>query len=342
MKTHPLPNANDADKIRIEALDGTGFPHTLAAWLERDLSDPVRVMGEWLTTTSRIIVSAPTGLGKTNWVMALGLHAAAAKDFLHWHAHGKFSVLYVDGEMSRLLLKKRLKDATRRLGINPNDVVFYALSHEDIPDFQPLNSDAGRKFVLDFIKTKGGVDLAIFDNVMALTTGDMKDEESWQQTLPLVTQLTALKVGQIWIHHTGYNKEHGYGTSTREWRMDTVMLFTEQKRPDTDVSFSLTFTKARERTPETKRDFQDVSIALVNNEWICTEAKESRKRPSPLGRKFLQALHNAFAGGKKIRVETWQAISVDDWLAECTKLGLIDREAKPHSAARYFPNTNLS
>jgi RecA-family ATPase len=129
-------------------------------------------MGEWLTTTSRIIVSAPTGLGKTNWVTALGLHAAAGVPFIRWQTHRKFRVLYIDGEMSRRLLKRRLKEAGRRLGVDPNDVVFYPLSHEDIPDFQPLNSEVGRKFVLDFIKTKGGVDLAIFDNIMALTSGD--------------------------------------------------------------------------------------------------------------------------------------------------------------------------
>jgi AAA domain len=332
VKNHPPPDPNDAARFRIETLDGIGFLHTLLDWLDRDLSEPVRIMGEWLTTTSRVIVSAPTGLGKTNWVIALGLHAAAGVNFLRWRAYGKFRVLYIDGEMSRRLLRKRLKDAARRLNINPNDVVFYPLSHEDIPDFQPLNSEAGRKFVLDFIKKKGGVDLAIFDNIMALTTGDMKDEESWQQTLPLVSQLTAQEVGQIWVHHTGYNKDHGYGTSTREWRMDTVMLFAEQQRPDTDVSFSLKFTKARERTPETRRDFDEISIALLNDEWTCSTAPGKRKEPSPLGKKFLDALQNAFADGRKIQHQSWQAITADEWEAECAKRGLIDLDGKCNSA----------
>jgi len=39
------------------------------------------------------------------------------------------------------------------------------------------------------------------------------------------------------------------------------------KREDTDVSFSLSFIKARERTPTTRFDFQDVKIALVNDRW---------------------------------------------------------------------------
>jgi AAA domain len=328
---HSPPHAKDAGKIQIEELDGIGFPHTLIDWLDRDLEEPQRILGDWLTTTSRVIINAPTGLGKTNFALAMGIHAAAGKDFLHWRAHGKFRVLYIDGEMSRRLLKKRLKDAVRRLG-GPPDVVFYSLSHEDIPDFQPLNSEAGRKFVLDFIKTKGGVDLAIFDNVMALAPGDMKEEESWQQTLPLVTQLTAREVGQIWIHHTGHNKERGYGTSTREWRMDTSMLLTEQKRPDTDVSFGLTFAKARERTPETRRDFGEITIALLNDEWTFSGASQKRKQPSPKARKFLDALRNAFVGAEKHHFQAVEAIKIGAWQAECARVGLIDLDAKRDSA----------
>jgi hypothetical protein len=46
-----------------------------------------------------------------------------------------------------------------------------------------------------------------------------------------------------------------YGTKTREWQMDTVIHLEKADRPDTDVSFKLTFRKARERTPETRSDF---------------------------------------------------------------------------------------
>ena len=61
--------------------------------------------------------------------------------------------------------------------------------------------------------------------------------------LPLVTALTANGIGQLWVHHTGHDTTKGYGTKTREWQMDTVIHLTEITRPDTDVSFSLTFPK---------------------------------------------------------------------------------------------------
>src|SRR5262249_26010862 len=83
---------------------------TLAQWAERELPEPDFLMGSWLHTASRVLLYADTGLGKTIWAMALGMHASAGKRFLHWHAHRPCKVLYVDGEMSRRLYKRRLID----------------------------------------------------------------------------------------------------------------------------------------------------------------------------------------------------------------------------------------
>jgi hypothetical protein len=304
------------------------IPHKLSEWLKRDLPPPERIMGEWLTKTSRVLISAPTGLGKTNFVMALGAHAAAGHDFLHWKAHGGFRVLYFDGEMSRQLLKERAADVVRRLGVAPE--TFYLLSHEDIPDHQPLNTPAGKEFILNFIEKIGGVDLGIFDNVMALTAGDMKDEVAWQETLPLVMEVTKDNIGQIWVHHTGHDQTRSYGTKTREWRLDTVALLTEEKRPDTDVSFGLTFTKARARRPNTRADFEDVTIALVNDQWTGTGAPDRKAELSPNAARFLDALHNAFSESEKVKFQSWSAITMDAWETECVTLGLIDK-TKPAS-----------
>ena len=119
--------------------------------------------------------------------------------------------------------------------------------------------------------------------------------------------------------------------------MDTAMLLTEQPRADTDASFSLTFTKARERTPETRRDFEDVTIALLHDQWTYSAAPSKKSEgPSPVGKKFLDALQNAFSDSEKIQVQTWKAIKMDAWKAECVRLRLIDPEAKPGSARALF------
>src|SRR5262249_6130470 len=118
-------------------------PLTLAWWDDRDLPEPTFMCGRWLTTTSRVIVNAPTGLGKSMWTLGLGMAIAAQRDFLHWKAAERpFRVLYIDGEMSNRLLRDRLRDERRRLGCRPE--TFYALSHEDI-QLQPLNTPGGQK-----------------------------------------------------------------------------------------------------------------------------------------------------------------------------------------------------
>ena len=94
---------------------------------------------------------------------------------------------------------------------------------------------------------------------MSLVAGEMKEEEPWRQTIPFQHSLTKRKIGQVWLHHTGHDENKSYGTKTREWQLDLVMHMTEVKRPDTDVSFTLTFPKARERTPENRRDLEEVT-----------------------------------------------------------------------------------
>ena len=92
---------------------------TLAEWAARDLPKPDFIMGNWLTTTSRVFAFADTGLGKTMLAMAIGMAAAAGKDFLHWRGVRPAKVLYIDGEIHRRLFKRRLADEALRLGVAP-------------------------------------------------------------------------------------------------------------------------------------------------------------------------------------------------------------------------------
>ena len=47
-------------------------------------AEPDYILGKWLTTTSRSILNAPTGAGKTNFAVAMAAHMSAGVDFLHW------------------------------------------------------------------------------------------------------------------------------------------------------------------------------------------------------------------------------------------------------------------
>jgi hypothetical protein len=167
--------------------------------------------------------------------------------------------------MSSRLLRQRLIDEARRLGVAPE--MFYALSHEDVPNFAPLNTVQGQALVDALIEKLGGVDVIEFDNTMSLIAGDHREEEGWRQTMPWVRSLTRRGVGQIWVHHTGHDETRTYGTKTREWQMDTVIHLKPVKRADTGVSFEVEFRKARERTPSTQNEFKTARVALVNDKW---------------------------------------------------------------------------
>lgn len=335
----PVTNPHDyGEAPQPRLIDLTNVPLLIGEWLERDLPDPDFLVGQVLSTTSRIIINAETGLGKTNFVLAAFAHIGAGRDFLHWRCPRPRSVLFVDGEMSRRLLKQRAEDAVRRLGVVPGKL--HLLSKEDVEGFPPLNSEAGRNAlnaVIERIEQRSGehLDAIGFDNIMSLLVGEMKEEQPWQQALPLVWDLTRRNIGQVWVHHTGHDVSHGYGTKTREWGMDTVMHLTEAKRPDADVNFVLKFAKARERTPLNRRDFQEVTIALVNDEWVCSAAIDTKKPPSPTGHKFLLALRNVFACGETVPYESWKATRLDRWQAECTRIGLIE-DGNGNSARALF------
>jgi hypothetical protein len=241
---------------------------TLAYWLQRDTPPPDFMLGELVSTSSRILMAAPTGLGKTNFVIAKGVAIAAGDRWLHWKAgESPRKVLLIDGEMPKRVLRRRLEDAVRRRGGDAPDT-FFIISRDDFPDeMPPLNTEAGQKFVERFIEAIGGVDLIVFDNIQALLLGDMKDELPWQETLPWVRDLTRRNIGQIWVHHTGHDETHSYGTKTREWQLDTVILLERVEIPDTDIAFRLSFIKSRERTPENRRDYEPVLVTLAADQW---------------------------------------------------------------------------
>jgi hypothetical protein len=319
-------------KIEIATLP----PLTLSEWRDRDLPDPDFIMGYWLTTTSRVLLTAATGLGKTNFGIALAIRIAAGLAFLHWLARRSVRVLYIDGEMSRRLLRQRVLDEAQRLGESPT--TFFALSHEDIPDFKPLNTIEGQAWLNAFIEKIGGIDLIILDNIMCLTVGDMKDPEPWQQTIPWVKALTKSGIGQVWIHHTGHDETRSYGDKSREWQMDTVVHLDAVKRDDTDVSFSMAFKKARERTPTTRFDFQDVKIALVNDQWEHELTQTQRPdKISPQASRALDALHNVIAGDRAVSLTGGRrAAARDVWMDELALLGMVDLQEKAHSARTLF------
>jgi hypothetical protein len=296
-------------------------PLTVDEWMNRDLPPPDRLLGEWLTTTSRVYVSADTGLGKTSLGMAITAHPGAGLDFLHWRCHRRARVLYIDGEMSRRLFKRRIDEAVTRLGAPSPGARF--LSKEDIEIFPPLNTPTGLAFLTQIIDSSGGIDLIIFDNIMALLVGDQKDELSWNAILPLLSALTKRDIGQLWIDHTGHDATRGYGSKTKVWRMDTSIHLTAVERADTDISFQLEFRKARERTPETRADFEDAIISLIDDQWLEEGGRRQPGKPSDQELSILAVLDELLCSSNVVTHKGRRAVHSDTWRDECLRRALL-------------------
>ena len=265
-------------------------------WMTRDLPAPIPVLGRGvLNKGSRMWIVGPTGTGKTHLAMGITAALSAGQGFLHWQAAAPVRVLYVDGEMPRTTLKKRIEALARR---NPGadlsrvhwlswqDAPRLAELHPELGEWAPLNTEKGRRFLLRYIKHIGGVDVIVLDNLMSLTEGAMKEEDGWRATEPLVMDLTALDIAQIWADHTGHNETRSYGTSTKTWRFETVALMLKPKAPvpDARIAFVLTFDplrggKCRERDDDNFADFETVAVRLIGDEWRVEPESEEDAAP---------------------------------------------------------------
>jgi hypothetical protein len=133
----------------------------------------------------------------------------------------------------------------------------------------PLNTPEGQQKLDELLEQRGPFSFAIFDNIQALLVGIMKDEEQWAAILPWVKSLTKRHIGQLWLHHTGHDESHGYGSKAREWQMDLVGLMKRVEDPETDLAFTIEWTKARERTPDNRDQFEPVTLRLIDDVWVA-------------------------------------------------------------------------
>lgn len=322
-------------------------PTTVDAWLTRDIPEPDRLLGDLLTTTTRVFLIGRTGLGKTMLALDMAASVAAGVPFLHWPAGRPARVLYIDGEMPAELIKPRLRATLDRVGPIPTgnlrimsrDVEAEARkAFPALPAFEPLNTPGGQQFVMDFIKAVGGVDAVFFDNVMSLLTGDMKDELPWAEVQPLVMRLSAARIGQVWLDHTGHNTDRQYGSSTKAWRMDAVGIMTALK-DDADpksVGFNLGFDfpgKARRRTPDNWQQFAAMTCRLVDGAWSSTPAA-AEKAPGK-DTKLTNSEAERYAALQSILARTGRdSTTRAEWLAECVKVGLDS--APPRGSTQAF------
>jgi len=338
-----------AEQNEDEAADAAALAAQLSAsgWLQRKMPPIDWLLGDILTTTVRAFLVGRTGLGKTMLGLAIAFGVAFGTGFLHWRSARPARVLYIDGEMPAELLIQRVRDAARRIGredllanlllLSTEDAEAIAKQFPSIGIFEPLNTEAGHEVVkrlCHLLKPE----LIVFDNVQSLLVGSQKEEETWLGALPVVQWLTAQRIGQLWIDHTGWTTDRQYGSSTKSWRFDVVGQMSplpDEQLNGNETAFGLSFDppggKARRRTPDNWDEFAPCIIRLRDDVWTSelaqrpetgTTGRASRKsdqKVRPSRQLFYPALMDAV-----VVSGTPGETTLEVWEAECVRLGLID------------------
>ena len=89
-------------------------------------------------------------------------------------------------------------------------------------------------------------------------------------------------------------KPTGMAHKTREWQLDTVALMERVERPEADIAFKLSFTKAREKSPDNRLDFEPAVITLANDQWASERGEHVRTKRTAQDR-ALELLRDAIA-----------------------------------------------
>jgi len=337
----PPPGNGAAQTSIVDAL-------SLDSWLNRHLPPRVRLLGDVITNNSRVWLVGTTGIGKTLLAHAIAGAVAAGADFCHWQCEQATRVLIIDGEMSVDGLQSRLRLMQQHQpGIDPHMLLCFSLQDQDaiaaqFPHLlrpQALNSPEGIDWIIELIKLCSP-GLVVFDNVMSLLAGSMKEEDTWEPAKPLVQYLTKLGIAQMWLDHTGWNANRQYGTSTKGWMFDVVAV--QQALDDEakaalghgETGFTVGFDppagKARNRHPDRWEDFAPVKLVLLpkgmgwSHELLDPKADavakaKAKAAPKPYAQRFHKSLLDALVSRPMRPGETTRAA----WQEECIRVGLV-------------------
>jgi hypothetical protein len=244
----------------------------LSQWLQREIPPRDYLLGNVFSTSSRVLIYGETGVGKTLFAVDLAGAIASGEGFMNWEGRRRSRVMYLDGELPPDTFKERMQLVASRYN---EGIELYGYNRFDLEemgvDMPPLNTEPGEAWLMAEIEALKP-DAIVFDSIMCLTVGSMSDEEGWAPIKALVRKLSARRIAQFWLHHTGHDATKGFGTKTREWEMDTVVSLTRADKDDTDSAIKLEFKKARLKTPTTAAEFEPKQIKRSESDWTCEAA----------------------------------------------------------------------
>jgi len=234
--------------------------------LALELPPPESVISPVIFTDEIVQIVAFRGTGKTYFGLTLAAAVAAGVDPISgWSVPRARPTIYLDGELPHSRLKERVAAVRAGLGIDRR-VPMYSIAKTDLENrgrFLSLSTPEGRTEItgkVNEIAAEHGMMPVLFLDSLA-TLLDSSDENSRESFAPVGEWLIDLRgrgVVSVFFHHTGWNQDHGRGTSAREDLIDSsIRLRAPDDKPSTDgARFEVIFDKARNLGPGEARGFE--------------------------------------------------------------------------------------
>jgi hypothetical protein len=187
------------------------------------------------------LIYGPPGVGKSFLALGLALAAAGAGSLLGWTAPRRHKVLYLDGEMRRDAVARRL----RLFGRPPRSLKMW-LATEDSGSPLDLATEDG---IVRLMASWQGVELVIVDSLASLAGTSRNDPERWPEMRQFLLYQQSVGRAVLLVHHA--NRSGALrGISQRAAAMDVVMALRRPRdwQPADGARFELRLEKARHQT----------------------------------------------------------------------------------------------
>ena len=165
-------------------------------------------------------IAARAGTGKSLWGLEMAARLAAGRPVMGVSPGFSRHVLYVDWEMSRSLLRDRL----RTLGFDPESTDFQTLKayfhYWHLPDLSPLDTEEGGSHLIEQVD-ETNAEVIFFDTLSRAVQGDENAarayQDLWKHTeMPLRSR----EVTVVWLDHVGHEATRARGSSAKKDRVD--------------------------------------------------------------------------------------------------------------------------
>jgi hypothetical protein len=223
------------------------------------------------------MIYAWRGLGKTWFVLALGIAIATGGTFLKWKVETPRRVVHICGEMPADALQERL--AVIRAGIAaclPSPDYYRLICSDREPDGLPDLATAEGQAIIE--RAIGNADVVILDNASTLFQSGIENEaESWLPVQRWLLKLRRQGRTVIIVHHSGKSGAQR-GTSRREDVLDLVLKLKDPAHsdPTEGAHFEVRFEKFRGLTGLAVGPFEArLNVRDGRAEWTMNSLEDS-------------------------------------------------------------------